>query len=42
VQLRQAGVDEDSPVGMVDDVDVDRHPVVLGEQIAHEHWGDGQ
>ena len=35
VQLRQAGVDEHARVGMVDEVHVDRHPLVLGEQVGN-------
>jgi hypothetical protein len=31
VQLRHAGVDQHPGVGMVDDLDVDRHPLALGE-----------
>ena len=31
VQLGHAGIDEDPRVGVVDDVHVDRHPLVLGE-----------
>src|SRR3954469_17299964 len=26
---------------MVDDVHVDRHPLVLGEQVGHADWRDG-
>ena len=33
VQLGHAGVDQAHAIGMVDDVDVDRHPLALGEQI---------
>src|SRR3954451_12514351 len=32
VELGQAGVDEHASVGMVDDVDVDGHPLVLGDE----------
>src|SRR4051812_47686642 len=42
VQLRHAGVDEHARIRMVDDVHVDRHPLVLGEQIGHEDRGDGR
>ena len=35
VQLRQAGVDQHPPIGMVDDVHVDRHPLALGEQVGN-------
>jgi len=34
VQLRHAGVDQHTPIGMVDDVHVDWHPLALGEQSA--------
>jgi hypothetical protein len=40
VQLRHAGVDQYASVGMVDDVDVNRHPLTLGEQVGHETWCD--
>ena len=40
VQLRQAGVDEHAPVGVVDDVHVDRHPLALGQQLSHEDRRD--
>ena len=41
VQLRHAGVDQHAPVGMVDDVHIDRHPLALGEQVGHEDRRDG-
>ena len=41
VQLRQAGVDQHTRIGMVDDVHIDRHPLVLGEQVGNEDWRDG-
>jgi hypothetical protein len=40
VQLRHAGVDKHSRVGMVDDVHVDGHPLAVGEQVGHEDRGD--
>jgi hypothetical protein len=36
VQLLDPGVDQHASVGMVDDVDVERHPLVLGEQVGDE------
>ena len=33
VQLRHAGVDQHTRIGMVDDVHIDRHPLALGEQV---------
>jgi hypothetical protein len=42
VQLRHAGVDEHARVGMVDEVDVDRHALALGEQLGHEDRRDRQ
>ena len=41
VQLRHAGVDQHARIGMVDDVHVDRHPLVLGEQVGDEDRRDG-
>src|SRR3954453_6948658 len=41
VQLRHAGVDQHARIGMVDDVHVDRHPLVLGEQVGNAHRRDG-
>ena len=41
VQLRHAGVDQHARFGMVDDVHVDRHPLVLGEQVGNAHRRDG-
>ena len=35
MELGHAGVDEHAPVGVVDDVHVDRHPRTVGEQVAH-------
>src|SRR5207237_7165893 len=40
VQLRHAGVDQDSGGGMVDDVDVDRPALALDEQLGHEQRRD--
>lgn len=41
VQLRHAGVDQHTPIGMVDDVHIDRHPLALGEQVGNLDWRDG-
>jgi len=41
VQLRHAGVDQHTRIGMVDDVHVDRYPLALGEQIGNLDWRDG-
>jgi hypothetical protein len=41
VQLRHAGVDQHTPIGMVDDVHIDRHPLALGEQVGNADWRDG-
>jgi len=41
VQLRHAGVDEHARIGMVDDVDADRHPLALGEQVGDSDRRDG-
>ena len=41
VQLRHAGVDQHTRIGMVDDVHVDRHPLALGEQVGNLDWRDG-
>jgi hypothetical protein len=38
VQRRHAGVDKHAPVGMFDNVHVDRHPLALGEQVGNEDW----
>jgi hypothetical protein len=40
VQLRHAGVDQHARIGMLDDVHVDRHPLVLGEQVGDEQGRD--
>ncbi len=40
VQLRHAGVDQDSGGGMVDDVDADRPALALDEQLGHEQRRD--
>jgi hypothetical protein len=40
VQLPHAGVDEHAPIGMVDDVHVDRHQLALGEQVGNVDWRD--
>jgi hypothetical protein len=40
VQLRQAGIDQHAPIGMVDDVHVDRHPCALREQVSNADWRD--
>jgi hypothetical protein len=39
-QLRHAGVDEHTCVGVVDDVDVHRPPLALDEQLGHEQRRD--
>ncbi len=36
VPLREAGVDQDAPGGVVDDMDVDRHPFVPREEVGDE------
>jgi hypothetical protein len=41
VQLRHAGVDQHARIAMVDDVDVNRHPLALGEQVGNANWRDG-
>ena len=41
VQLRHAGVDQHSRIGMVDDVHVDRHPLALDGEVGNEDWRDG-
>ena len=41
VQLRHAGVDQHTRIGMVDDVHVDRHPLALDVQVGNEDWRDG-
>src|SRR6266508_3401243 len=41
VQLRHASVDQHTPIGMVDDVHIDRHPLALGEQVGNADWRDG-
>ena len=40
VQLHHAGVDQHAPIGMIDDVHVDRHPLALGEQVGNTDWRD--
>jgi hypothetical protein len=42
VELRHARVDEHPCVGMLDDVDVDRQQLALGEQLGHEDRRDGR
>lgn len=41
VQLRHAGVDQHMPIGMVDEVHVDRHPLAVGEQVGNPDGRDG-
>ena len=41
MQLRHAGVDQHAGIGMVDDVHVDRHPLVLGQQVSNADRRDG-
>jgi hypothetical protein len=41
VQFLDAGVDQHARVGVVDDVNVDRHPFPLDAQIGDEDWRDG-
>src|SRR5581483_3290634 len=41
VQLRHAGVDQHTPIGMVDDMHIDWHPLALGEQVGNLDWRDG-
>src|SRR5215207_2793334 len=41
VQLRHASVDQQTRIGMVDDVHVDWHPLALGEQVGNADWRDG-
>ena len=41
VQLSHAGVDQNPRIRMVDDVNVDRHPLALGEQVGNKDWRDG-
>jgi hypothetical protein len=41
VQLRHAGVDQDAPIWMVDDVYVDRHQLTLDVQLGNEDRRDG-
>ena len=41
VQLRHAGVDQHAPIGMVDDVHVDRHQLALDEQVGNVDGRDG-
>ena len=41
VQLRHAGVDQHARIGMVDDVNVDRHPLALGEQVGNADRRNG-
>jgi hypothetical protein len=33
---RDAGVDQHARIGMVDQVQLDRHPLALGEQVGNE------
>ena len=40
-QFGHAGVNQHAPIGMVDDMHVDRHPLALGEQVGNEDWRDG-
>jgi hypothetical protein len=40
MQLRHAGVDQHTRIGMVDDVHVDWHSLALGEQVGNENWRD--
>lgn len=39
-QLRHTGIDKHTGIRMVDDVDVDRPPLALDEQLGHEHRCD--
>ena len=41
VQLGHAGVDEHARIGMVDDVDVERHRLALGGQVGNADRRDG-
>ena len=41
VQLFDAGVDQHPPIRVVDDVDVDRHPLALDGQVGDEDRRDG-
>ena len=41
VQLGHAGIDEDPGLRMVDDVDVDRHPLAFDVEVGDEDGGDG-
>jgi hypothetical protein len=41
VQLRHAGVDQHTRIGMVDDMHVDRHPLAFSKQVGNEDWRDG-
>ena len=41
VQLRQAGVHQHARIGVVDDVDVDRHSFTLDVQVGDEDRRDG-
>jgi hypothetical protein len=41
VQLLDAGIDQHAPIGMVDDVHIDRHPLALGEQIGNADRRNG-
>ncbi len=41
VQIRHAGVDQHTPIGMVDDVYIDRHPLAFGEKVGNADWRDG-
>jgi hypothetical protein len=40
VQLRHAGVDQHTGIGMVDDVHVDRHPLAFDVQVGNEDRRD--
>ena len=40
VQLRHAGIDQHAPLGMVDDVHVDRHPLALDVKVGDEDRRD--
>jgi hypothetical protein len=40
VQFRHAGVDQHTAIGMVDDVHIDGHPLILGQQVGNADWRD--
>lgn len=40
VQLRHAGVDQDTRIGMIDDVHVDGHERALGQEVCDVNWRD--